>query len=1256
VGNSKVDFTSPSGNSYTNQLLPAVAFTSGSVSGMYDELGNTLFYTDNQYVYTNTGVVAFTLYMPSTNHEIIETCIVPVPGECEKYFIIYNTFSSGATDGVFYAIVDISGGLPVMISWGGVNLTCPTPMRASFAVGNIMNQSGERWLYTVAGTNRSNSNYCGAVNKHRITSTGIVYESTIMSGNNYPLEYTPLEAELSHDGTMLAWGGWFEEESIYVVSLNSSGNYSSHVDIDGLAVSAKSPGLEFSPDNLRLFFARLGDGIGYIDISNGFSVNVLCGPSCTYYNNHIGGFLELANDGLIYSAGFTDCISIDPITGVIGGKQLNLVPRSITLGHSYWLLPKQIDGFDLAQYRKDNLCCLHAHTFDDPQPMINYLSGTWTPTSNPFATQAVISLQNDLIIEPGIEVEIQDMTFMFGPKAKVIVKQGAKLILDNTIFTGIDECELMWPGVEVWGDPSKTQDNWNTNGLNSYQGLIIARSGSQINNALYAISAIPLDANGLYDASKAGGIIQVENSEFKNNNVGIMIGLYKNFQSNTNTRLTRRPNRSLIRDCDFITDDDFYRNMYSPHNVVLWLGSGIRIEGNSFLNTASVPWSVKGTGILSLHSPMTVTSLWSPNSTPNPGYIPNFFSGLLKGIDAYSFLPGNRIVITDCIFEQNYRAITLANATKPTITENLINLPPWDQVTGYPFGIYLSQCTDYHVEANEISGFDYPQTHGIIVHNSGPDDNEIYRNKFLNLNFGIKPQLINRGTINNLPTGLCLLCNEFSTSSDYYDIMVVAKSAWSGIPSGLAGIALNQKISVLGAISPPWHLPADNKFSNSHSAGTFDFDNSDADYLYYGHTNDIGLPSPIRYKPEWSTNIGFFYLPPDVVRCPSKLPPLRTLTQLYSDQNTAQVAVNSSRLLLDIWKDGGNIDLGEEVETTSSWDAYQQFNELMGMSPYISEEVLISMINNPVFTALMVKLVCVANPQSARNDGVLDALYNRTPSMPEEYIEDILSEWDTYSPLDELRANAGADYHMLRSIQSEIIGMYRTDSLLENNPVYYDSLVAFLSRMPGLTDRYELALTYLEFEDFEGMQNTLDSIPYSFELSEFENQEYLNHVISFGIAREIIEENLMPGQLSQTHISDLSGILEQGIGYSHEMALALLKWNDPAYMFEEIILDYVPQQQRKTKQSKKAVDPGLEVFPNPARDYCTVAFEIPENPEINATIVVTDISGREVYRSQPTQKSGEMLIDLKGLKSGFYTVSLISNETNLSAKRLVIVK
>jgi len=1250
VGNSFVDFTNPNGSSYNSAALPAYAYSSGATSGIYDESGNILFYTDNEIVYNSQGSSVGTLSLPSSNHEVIEACIVPTPGECDKYLIVYNTWANNGTAAIFFCPIETTNNVISVGVSTQLTLTCPLPSRASFAVGNIMNQNGERWLYTVAGTNALNSNYCGAVQKFRITSTGITYESMVMSGVSNHLEYTPLEVELSHDGTMLAWGSWFNYGEIYIVTLNSSGDYSSHF-TKNMTYNALGTSLEFSPDNQRLFFSVFGHGIGYIDIPNNYTITIICGSGCAHYLNHATGFLELANDGLIYSAGTFDCISIDPVTGTMGTKTLNTTPRYITLGHTFCLLPNQIDGFDLTAYRVDNECCLHGKTYNDFNGSVT--SMIWTATSNPFAPQAEIYLANDLIIHPGVEIEIQNMTFKFAPDAKVIVHPGAKLILDHTTFTSVEECGLMWPGVEVWGDRSKTQDSWNYAGFNDFQGHIIVRNQSQINNALTAITAAFRNSGGSIAWYSCGGIVQLENSGFTNNKTAIWIGGYTNFKpASANRRLNRRPNRGFINNCDFITDDDFIGDMDFQSFVHLQNGgSKLFISGNRFTNLSSATWAHRGTGIKAIQHPIVVTPLCNSTTTP---CIKNEFHDLLRGIDASGFTPRNNIVISNCTFNFTYRGILLTNTTNSCITENTIDLPSWDPSVGYPYGLYLSRCKDYHVEGNTFQGNTNLNTHGVIVHNSGADQNEIYRNSFNRLGYGIKPQLTNRGTINNLPTGLCLLCNTFSNNPNDYDIMVVAKSARLGLPPAQVGVAYFQRIATNDPNKP--YLPADNQFSMSRTSGTGDFENSDGQYLIYSHADDITTPILIRYKPVWSAFIGFNDIPPDDVRCPSKLPAIRTLAQLYSDQHSAQVSANSSKLLLDIWRDGGNIELGDEVETTSSWDAYQQFNELMGMSPYISEEVLISMINNPVFTSLMVKLVCVANPQASRNESVLDALYNRTPAMPQEYIDDILAETDSYSPLDELRANAGADYHLLRTIQRDIIGVYQTDSLLENNPVYYDSLVAFLTRLPGLTDRYELVLTFLEFGEFEAMQNTLDSIPFSFELSVIETQEYLNNVISFGIAREIMEDSLVPGQLTQTHISDLSDILEQGIGYSHEMALALLKWNDPTYGFDEIILDYVPQQQRRTKRSNMASDPNLEVFPNPARDYCTVAFVMPETQNGHPTIVLTDINGREVYRSQPTQFTGEMLIDLKGLKSGVYSVSLVSNETVQSMKRLVIVK
>jgi hypothetical protein len=603
------------------------------------------------------------------------------------------------------------------------------------------------------------------------------------------------------------------------------------------------------------------------------------------------------------------------------------------------------------------------------------------------------------------------MTFRFAPDAKVIVQPGAKLTLDNTIFTSVEESGRRWAGVEVWGDRTKTQDSWDHAGFNDFQGHIIVRNQSEIKNALTAITAASRNPDGSIVWSTCGGIVQLENSGFTNNKTAIWIGGYSNFMpASSNQRLNRRPNRGYIHNCDFLTNDDFIGDMDFQSFVHLQNGgSKLFISGNRFTNLSSAAWIDRGTGIKAIQHPIVVTPLCTSTSPP---CIKNEFHDLLRGIDASGFTPSNNIVISNCIFNSTYRGILLTNTTSSIITEK--------------------------------------------------------------------------------------------------------------------------------------------------------------------------------------------------------------------------------------WTDGGNIDLGDVVKTTAPWDAYQQFNELMGMSPYISEEVLISMINNPVFTALMVKLVCVANPQASRNDAVLNALSNRNPPMPAEYIDDILAERDSYSPLDELRANAGADYHLLRTIQKEIVAWYRNDSILGTNPAYYDSLVNFLSTMPGLTDKYELALTYMEFGDFGSMQNILDNIPFSFELSEIENQEHIHTIIAFGIAQTILEEELMPGQLTQNQIDDLTDILEHGIAYTHEMALALLKWNNHRFAFEEFILDYTPQQQRKVKRSKKTSEPNLEVFPNPARDYFTLIYKVPETNKGYPVILITDITGRVIHRIDAQSYSGDVLVDATNFVSGVYSVSLIT--------------
>jgi hypothetical protein len=82
----------------------------------------------------------------------------------------------------------------------------------------------------------------------------------------------------------------------------------------------------------------------------------------------------------------------------------------------------------------------------------------------------------------------------------------------------------------------------------------------------------------------------------------------------------------------------------------------------------------------------------------------------------------------------------------------------------------------------------------------------------------------------------------------------------------------------------------------------------------------------------------------------------------------------------------------------------------------------------------------------------------------------------------------------------------------------------------------------------------------------------------------------------------------------------------------------------------------MTVFPNPARDFAKITFELKESNNLNIRIV--DIAGREVQIFENQSLSvgkNELDIDLTDLKSGNYFVQLVSNK-GVMTKKLNVTK
>jgi len=371
----------------------------------------------------------------------------------------------------------------------------------------------------------------------------------------------------------------------------------------------------------------------------------------------------------------------------------------------------------------------------------------------------------------------------------------------------------------------------------------------------------------------------------------------------------------------------------------------------------------------------------------------------------------------------------------------------------------------------------------------------------------------------------------------------------------------------------------------------------------------------------------------------------------------AHIAYNSSKTLLDIWKDGGNANLDEEVETTDPWDAYVQFNSLLAESPYLSEDVLIEFINNPVFTSLMVKLLMIANPHAVDNEVVMAVLIDRNPALPQSYIDEIMSQPETTSQLTTLEGNVAGDYHLISTINEDIKRKYRED---ETNSWAKDSLIAFVNRQPDLYDKYELATIYLSYGQYTEMQNTIDAIETIYEMNDAMITDFANFETMMNIAKSMQQENLYEGGLSEAQQASLESILSDDRPFMAPIALALLKRNNINYIYAEAIND-VPQSGARLAAPKhnvvSDVNVAFKLYPNPAKDYVTLSYNC---KYMNISYSVSDIQGR-IIKSNTLQtikdvNSNEILIDLGGLSPGSYQITIKSNKTNLWSDKLIIIE
>ena len=298
--------------------------------------------------------------------------------------------------------------------------------------------------------------------------------------------------------------------------------------------------------------------------------------------------------------------------------------------------------------------------------------------------------------------------------------------------------------------------------------------------------------------------------------------------------------------------------------------------------------------------------------------------------------------------------------------------------------------------------------------------------------------------------------------------------------------------------------------------------------------------------------------------------------------------------------------------------------------------------NEYVLPNAMVRDILVANPQSATSDEVLDQLDQRVDPMPEDFYNDILNGENILAPLTAEKASIAALKTDNATLYYHLMNKYLTDSAQYAT----DSLLYLLDVQNTAKSAYFKAFIHLNDGDFEATNSTLASITSNYNLNNEEQQLHNYYIQLFNLLQQMQTDSL-PGlradSLTIEQLTELLGNAPEPVkSFARNILIAnnAIEYHEP-YLYDDGLKSSGIKKNHRMGPPTKQV--SLQVFPNPAKDYIIVKYnlanELADTPEKTILEIVTT-TGQLVKSLTLYNAVGQIVISTKTLISGVYTIQI----------------
>ncbi len=847
-------------------------------------------------------------------------------------------------------------------------------------------------------------------------------------------------------------------------------------------------------------------------------------------------------------------------------------------------------------------------------------------------------ITSDVVIQGGATLTLTAKLEML-PDGKILIKPNGKLKINaGGHITSTAGCTNSWKGIEIEGNRNQGQ-------INFFQGKLDI-SGGKLSNACRAILNTVTLTGGGYDWHKTGGMIEAEDATFENNARDVTLLTYHNVAGGNELNYQAR-----FTNCDFLRNNNYVNPAHPNSHVALLDVVGPVFEGCHFINTRDRDTNADRTAIGATNAIANFVQ-----STQRRGRFENYDRGIFM---SGASRPDKEVHIYENDFDRNTIGIELIGCSNFKITSNTFEMKKghwWNSVTSsqepWQYGIYLDASYDFRIMANYFtnvsSGSPILGQTAVAVTDGMGFTNRLYKNEVDELVGGFGSFSSNRNASGT--DGLLIGCNEFDLRPLGTGDVGVMGAFTGSIPQNELGVAKHQGPFVVS--QKDYSKMANNLHTPGPGSNWYTFNTVSQSYYYHSNMEPRCIPGysgkPLNLEPQT--------VPYDRDQwCPGPNPALQA-----GDVNTTLAGLDVEdqgwggewALFYQLIDNGSTPALEAQILAAGQPDYQNLYLDLMDLSPYVSIENLLNLLQLPNFPELAIRNILVANPHGARDPEVMEAVYNHQPPFATTTIQDIEQGSHTLTSYDVQTAKISAHNYQRHELVDRLTTYYAEEGNAMNE------ITQLLEDRDELLYHYALVDMELQAGLLSEAQSHLNAIASTAFMEGSDADRHQAMLGYYAVVTACLEDGRLLTQLNGEEISDLQAM--SGYGPSdfplvRAKALSLLWLNGVAAVHQKpspdqakTLPDYGVRPARPTAQ--------VQAYPNPATDHLIVQwdwFNMGLTQSIEIELYNTD--GRKVFSlTEADYARNTAVLRLQDHKPGSYILRMKSGEDVLYSETVLV--